>query len=146
MIFDPSEHPHRRRNSLTGRHVLVSPHRARRPWQGAAEAGECDARPSHDPGCYLCAGNLRASGERNPDYRGDRLVAIADKVLAGNGGVRMTGGGFGGCIVALAPLETVTALSVAIRAEFRTSDGHEPDIFVCRAAAGAEVTWLDASA
>ena len=68
--FNPTDHPHRRRNPLTGRHVLVSPHRAKRPWLGAQEAaGEPDL-PSYDPACYLCPGNVRASGDRNPDYDG----------------------------------------------------------------------------
>ena len=66
--FDPTDHPHRRRNPLTGRHVLVSPHRAKRPWLGAAEALAEEGAPHHDPACYLCAGNVRATGERNPDY------------------------------------------------------------------------------
>ena len=70
MIFDASDHPHRRRNPLTGRHVLVSPHRSLRPWQGAAEVADDADSLTHDPSCYLCAGNLRASGERNPDYQG----------------------------------------------------------------------------
>ena len=64
------EHVHRRRNPLTGRHVLVSPHRTQRPWQGAQELVDDAPLPAHDPTCYLCAGNVRANGRRNPDYRG----------------------------------------------------------------------------
>ncbi|QGM96351.1 UDP-glucose--hexose-1-phosphate uridylyltransferase [Methylocystis parvus] len=59
---------HRRLNSLTGEWVLVSPHRTSRPWQGQTEAREEIAIPAYDPGCYLCPGNLRANGDRNPAY------------------------------------------------------------------------------
>lgn len=63
-----NDFPHRRYNPLTESWVLVSPHRSKRPWQGQVEKLPTDKRPTYDPGCYLCAGNLRANGERNPDY------------------------------------------------------------------------------
>ncbi|HEX7597126.1 MAG TPA: UDP-glucose--hexose-1-phosphate uridylyltransferase [Polyangia bacterium] len=63
-------HPHRRLNPLTGEHVLVSPQRTQRPWQGKVERLAQEARPAFDPACYLCPGNARAGGHRNPDYTG----------------------------------------------------------------------------
>ena len=68
MDLDLNNDPHRRLNILTGEWVLVSPHRAKRPWQGQTEAPKVETLPSHDPDCYLCAGNTRANGEQNPNY------------------------------------------------------------------------------
>ena len=60
--------PHRRFNPLTQEWVLVSPHRAKRPWQGGVEKTTGSKRPSYDPQCYLCPGNVRANGAVNPNY------------------------------------------------------------------------------
>jgi UDPglucose--hexose-1-phosphate uridylyltransferase len=60
--------PHRRFNPLTREWMLVSPHRARRPWLGQVEKLPPEVRPPHDPACYLCPGNERAGGARNPAY------------------------------------------------------------------------------
>jgi len=70
MTFNPTDHPHRRYNPLTGEYVLVSPHRTKRPWQGQVEKSPPDNRPAHDPNCYLCPGNERAGGAKNPNYTG----------------------------------------------------------------------------
>ncbi|MDQ5928254.1 MAG: UDPglucose--hexose-phosphate uridylyltransferase, partial [Bacteroidota bacterium] len=66
--FDINEDPHRRFNPLINEWVLVSPLRAKRPWQGQKETVADDSRPEHDPDCYLCPGNVRANGEVNPPY------------------------------------------------------------------------------
>jgi UDPglucose--hexose-1-phosphate uridylyltransferase len=67
-MFDFTEQPHRRHNPLLDEWVLVSPHRAKRPWQGAQEKTATAAPPAYDPTCYLCAGNTRTSGIVNPKY------------------------------------------------------------------------------
>jgi UDPglucose--hexose-1-phosphate uridylyltransferase len=60
--------PHRRFNPLTGDWVLVSPHRSERPWHGQVESTSAPPGIDYDPNCYLCPGNARASGARNPNY------------------------------------------------------------------------------
>ena len=67
-MFNIDERSHRRQNPLTGEFVLVSPHRMKRPWQGQVEKQPTETRPDYDPNCYLCPGNTRAGGVRNPVY------------------------------------------------------------------------------
>jgi UDPglucose--hexose-1-phosphate uridylyltransferase len=69
-MTDWRQQPHRRRNPLTGEWVLVSPHRTDRPWQGQVEKSAQQAQAAYDPNCYLCPGNARAGGARNPAYTG----------------------------------------------------------------------------
>jgi UDPglucose--hexose-1-phosphate uridylyltransferase len=67
-MLDLTDHAHRRYNPLAREWVLVSPHRTKRPWQGQVEKLPPQQKPAYDPKCYLCPGNERAGGVRNPAY------------------------------------------------------------------------------
>jgi UDPglucose--hexose-1-phosphate uridylyltransferase len=67
------EHAHRRFNPLTREWVLVSPRRTARPWQGQVESAGTEQALEYDPRCYMCPGNVRASGAKNPRYK-DQFV------------------------------------------------------------------------
>ncbi|MDR4952593.1 UDP-glucose--hexose-1-phosphate uridylyltransferase [Chryseobacterium sp. ES2] len=68
--FNSKNHPHRRFNPLLDEWVLVSPQRAKRPWQGQQEEPLISAQNQYDPKCYLCPGNSRANETQNPRYEG----------------------------------------------------------------------------
>lgn len=70
IAFDSKKHPHRRYNPLLDEWILVSPQRSDRPWQGQTEKKAQEQLPAYDSGCYLCPGNHRANGAKNPDYQG----------------------------------------------------------------------------
>ncbi|MFQ5807096.1 MAG: galactose-1-phosphate uridylyltransferase [Phycisphaerae bacterium] len=48
--------------------VIIAAHRQDRPWTGEMVKTAAPAGPSYVDDCYLCPGNVRASGERNPQY------------------------------------------------------------------------------
>lgn len=87
ILFDPTEHPHKRFNPLQDEWILVSPHRAKRPWQGLQEKTPADNRPDYDDTCYLCPGNIRANGIANPDYEDSYVfdndfAALKNEIIA----------------------------------------------------------------
>jgi UDPglucose--hexose-1-phosphate uridylyltransferase len=63
------ETPHRRWNPLLREWVLVSPQRSQRPWLGQVAKPAASPQIEYDPECYLCPGNARSQGLRNPAYR-----------------------------------------------------------------------------
>ena len=68
----------------------------------------------------------------------DAIVEIVKNVIGSEGGVRMTGGGFGGCVVALVPQDKVVAVKQAVEQHYpQRSNGLSADIYVCRASNGA---------
>jgi UDPglucose--hexose-1-phosphate uridylyltransferase len=86
---DWKQDPHRRFNPLTREWVLVSPQRTERPWQGQTEKDAAAAQPDYDPECYLCPGNARAGGARNPNYEStfvfdNDFAALKPTTPAGN--------------------------------------------------------------
>ncbi|MCG9680810.1 galactokinase [Vibrio sp. Isolate24] len=67
----------------------------------------------------------------------DTLVDIVKQVIGEQGGVRMTGGGFGGCIVAVMPPELVEPVKAAVEAQYQAATGLKASIYVCQAKQGA---------
>jgi galactokinase len=69
----------------------------------------------------------------------DQLVHLIAEVVGHSGGVRMTGGGFGGCVVALVPQEKVTTVKDTLAQHYRSPKGQPALVYVCHPAAGAGV-------
>ncbi len=65
----------------------------------------------------------------------DGLVALS--MEAGALGARMTGGGFGGCIVAIVPPALVDEVKATVEAKYQAATGLKESIYVCQAKNGA---------
>lgn len=99
----------------------------------------------------LAAGNLKLMGklmaESHASMRDDfaitvppidTLVEIVKEVIGDRGGVRMTGGGFGGCIVALMPQDLVESARTAVAREYPLrTNGLQETFYVCKASQGS---------
>ena len=67
----------------------------------------------------------------------DALVEMVKGVIGERGGVRMTGGGFGGCVVALMPSELVDDVKATVAREYQAKTGLKETFYVCKASEGA---------
>ncbi len=98
----------------------------------------------------LVAGDLRAAGvlmaashaSMRDDFEItlpaiDQLAALMHGAIGGEGGARMTGGGFGGCVIGLMPASRLADVSAAVQAGYRSPDGLPALVFECHAGNGA---------
>ena len=67
----------------------------------------------------------------------DTLVEIVKATIGDKGGVRMTGGGFGGCIVALIPEDLVPTVKQAVEKQYEAKTGIKETFYVCKPSEGA---------
>ncbi len=67
----------------------------------------------------------------------DGIAEIVEGVIKGQGGVRMTGGGFGGCVVALVPSDLADIVTTTVAQQYPQRYGLTPDIYVCTTSTGA---------
>ncbi len=69
----------------------------------------------------------------------DRLVEIGAEFLGTTGGIRMTGGGFGGCVVAIVPKTKADALEAWVNQHYQTPDQGNALFFLCEPSGGVAV-------
>lgn len=67
----------------------------------------------------------------------DYIVELLSKLIGEKGGVRMTGGGFGGCVVALLPHDLVEQATLLLQQHYYTETGYRETVYLCTASDGA---------
>lgn len=67
----------------------------------------------------------------------DALVELLQSAIGSQGGARMTGGGFGGCVVALLPATEVSRVRALVQTHYRSPEGHLAHVYACHPSAGA---------
>jgi UDPglucose--hexose-1-phosphate uridylyltransferase len=138
--------PHRRYNPLSDEWLLVSAGRTLRPWLGREEQPPPEHLPSYDPACYLCPGNVRASGERNADYASTYVFTNDFPALRPDGspdrvadGLLLAEGAQGTCrVVCFSPRHDLTL------AQMRPADVRRVvDVWAAESAAlGEQYRWV----
>jgi galactokinase len=73
----------------------------------------------------------------------DTLAALLQSAIAGEGGARMTGGGFGGAVVAILPQHAVHEVERAVLSHYQTPAGNPPLIMIERPSAGASLIGMN---
>lgn len=66
----------------------------------------------------------------------DLLVRIISDIVGKQGGARMTGGGFGGCVVTLLPHALIQPVIESIETKYKAKTAIKPSIYVCKPSAG----------
>ncbi|WP_299080130.1 galactokinase [uncultured Paraglaciecola sp.] len=67
----------------------------------------------------------------------DFAVQLLSEYLGEKGGVRMTGGGFGGCMVALMPHDMVQGAEQLLAERYEAATGYQETTYICSASDGA---------
>ena len=70
----------------------------------------------------------------------DSIVALAQE-QSGCFGARMSGGGFGGCAVALVEQDQVESFIAAVAPAYQAETGLKPDLYPVSPASGSEANW-----